>query len=77
MLEIAVCRLHRKRGVCVANADSRTIEGVNKGKRSTDYPNTISFRLTHEAWLGIQKEISCVVGEFGGTFGSDTIPALC
>jgi hypothetical protein len=27
------------------------------GKRETDYPHTISFRLTNEAWLGIQKEI--------------------
>lgn len=26
------------------------------GKRATDYPHTISFRLTNEAWLGIQKE---------------------
>jgi hypothetical protein len=26
------------------------------GKRVTDYPHTISFRLTDEAWLGIQKE---------------------
>ncbi len=28
------------------------------GKRVTDYPLTISFRLTDEAWLGIQKEIA-------------------
>jgi hypothetical protein len=28
------------------------------GKRVTDYPHTISFRLTDEAWLGIQKEIA-------------------
>ena len=28
------------------------------GKRITDYPHTISFRLTDEAWLGIQKEIA-------------------
>ena len=28
------------------------------GKRDTDYPHTISFRLTDEAWLGIQKEIA-------------------
>jgi len=27
------------------------------GKRVTDYPHTISFRLTDEAWIGIQKEI--------------------
>ena len=27
------------------------------GKRETDYPHTISFRLTNEAWLAIQKEI--------------------
>lgn len=26
-------------------------------KRSTDYPHTISFRLTDEAWLGIQTAI--------------------
>ena len=28
------------------------------GKRVTDYPHTISFRLTDEAWNGIQKEIA-------------------
>ena len=28
------------------------------GKRITDYPHTISFRLTDEAWRGIQKEIA-------------------
>jgi hypothetical protein len=28
------------------------------GKRITDYPHTISFRLTDEAWLGIQKQIA-------------------
>ena len=28
------------------------------GKRVTDYPHTISFRLTDEAWLGIQKQIA-------------------
>jgi hypothetical protein len=28
------------------------------GKRITDYPHTISFRLTDEAWNGIQKEIA-------------------
>ena len=28
------------------------------GKRVTDYPHTISFRLTDEAWLHIQKEIA-------------------
>jgi len=28
------------------------------GKRVTDYPHTISFRLTDEAWLRIQKEIA-------------------
>jgi len=28
------------------------------GKRLTDYPHTISFRLTDDAWLGIQKEIA-------------------
>ena len=28
------------------------------GKRITDYPHTISFRLTDEAWLGVQKEIA-------------------
>ena len=28
------------------------------GKRVTDYPHTISFRLTDEAWLGIQKQIT-------------------
>ena len=27
------------------------------GKRVTDYSHTISFRLTDEAWNGIQKEI--------------------
>ena len=27
------------------------------GKRATDYPHTISFRLTNEAWLGIHTEI--------------------
>lgn len=27
------------------------------GKRETDYPHTISFRLTNEAWLAIQEEI--------------------
>lgn len=27
------------------------------GKRVTDYPHTISFRLTDEAWRGIQKQI--------------------
>lgn len=26
-------------------------------KRQTDYPHTISFRLTDEVWLGIQTEI--------------------
>ena len=30
----------------------------NMGKRLTDYPHTISFRLTDAAWLGIQKEIA-------------------
>lgn len=28
------------------------------GKRVTDYPHTISFRLTNDAWLGIQKQIA-------------------
>jgi hypothetical protein len=28
------------------------------GKRITDYPHTISFRLTNDAWLGIQKQIA-------------------
>ena len=28
------------------------------GKRVTDYPHTISFRLTDEAWLGIQQQIA-------------------
>ena len=28
------------------------------GKRITDYPHTISFRLTDEAWLRIEKEIA-------------------
>ena len=28
------------------------------GKRVTDYPHTISFRLTDDAWLGIQKQIT-------------------
>ena len=28
------------------------------GKRITDYPHTISFRLTDEAWHDIQKEIA-------------------
>ena len=28
------------------------------GKRVTDYPHTISFRLTDEAWNAIQKEIT-------------------
>ena len=28
------------------------------GKRVTDYPHTISFRLTDEAWLAIQKQIA-------------------
>src|ERR687892_2154474 len=28
------------------------------GKRATDYPHTISFRLTDEAWLDIQKQIA-------------------
>ena len=28
------------------------------GKRITDYPHTISFRLTDEAWLGIQKQVA-------------------
>jgi len=28
------------------------------GKRETDYPHTISFRVTDEAWLAIQKEIA-------------------
>ena len=27
------------------------------GKRETDYPHTISFRLTDQAWLGIQTAI--------------------
>lgn len=27
------------------------------GKRETDYPHTISFRVTDEAWLGIQSAI--------------------
>ena len=27
-------------------------------KRETDYPHTISFRLTDDAWLGIQNEIT-------------------
>jgi hypothetical protein len=30
----------------------------NMGTRVTDYPPTISFRLTNEAWLRIQKEIA-------------------
>src|SRR5215217_1023509 len=42
----AVCGIENHRGV-------NTI-----GKRITDYPHTISFRLTNEAWLGIQKEIT-------------------
>src|ERR1044072_7802363 len=33
--------------------------GINTmAKRITDYPHTISFRLTVEAWLGIQKQIA-------------------
>jgi hypothetical protein len=28
------------------------------GKRVTDYPHTISFRLTDEAWRSIQKDIA-------------------
>lgn len=28
------------------------------GKRITDYPHTISFRLTDQAWRGIQKQIA-------------------
>jgi hypothetical protein len=31
---------------------------TNMGKRVTDYPHTISFRLTDSAWLRIQKEIA-------------------
>ncbi len=27
------------------------------GKRETDYPHIISFRLTDESWLGIHREI--------------------
>jgi hypothetical protein len=27
------------------------------GKRETEYPHTISFRVADEAWLGIQNEI--------------------
>jgi hypothetical protein len=59
MLEIAVCRLQCKHRVCICKREFEVHRGVNNmGKRITDYPHTISFRLTDEAWLGIQKQIA-------------------
>ncbi len=59
MLEIAVCRLQVQIYVCVCMRGLENHLGViNMGKRITDYPHTISFRLTDEAWLGIQKQIA-------------------
>jgi hypothetical protein len=59
MLEIAVCRLQMQTSVCICKRGIEITEGVNSmEKRVTDYPHTISFRLTDEAWLGIQKEIA-------------------
>jgi hypothetical protein len=59
MLEIAVCRLQAQTS-CV-HLQTRIREpsrSKNMGKRITDYPHTISFRLTDDAWLGIQKQIA-------------------
>jgi hypothetical protein len=58
MLEIAVCRLQRKHDVCVCTRDFRVRNGNNDmGKRETDYPHTISFRVTDQTWRCIQKQI--------------------
>lgn len=59
MREIAVCRLQVQIYVCVCMREFENHLGVNNmGKRITDYPHTISFRLTDEAWLSIQKQIA-------------------
>jgi hypothetical protein len=34
------------------------------GKRDTYYPHTISFRLTNETWLGIQKKYAIQRGQW-------------
>src|SRR4029079_4226757 len=59
MLEIAVCRLQTQTFVCICKRGIENHRGVKSmGKRVTDYPHTISFRLTDEAWFRIQKEIA-------------------
>ena len=57
MLELPRCRMRRKHHVCVACANWRAIKAKRMAKRETDYPHTISFRLTDDAWLGIQNQI--------------------
>jgi len=53
----AVCKCKHRVWICKRGFENN--RGVNnRGKRITDYPHTISFRLTDEAWLGIQKEIA-------------------
>ena len=57
MLEIAVCRLQGKHALTSYTRIRKHFEGVMTWESETDYPHTISFRLTNEAWLGIQKDI--------------------
>jgi hypothetical protein len=59
MLEIAVCRLQVQTSRVHLQSGFEDHRGVNNmGKRITDYPHTISFRVTDEAWLSIQKQIA-------------------
>src|SRR5215813_35887 len=57
MLRIAECRMQGKHHACSACAHEEHLRKNNMAKRETDYPHTISFRLTNEAWLDIQTEI--------------------
>ena len=59
MLKIAVAVCKCKHRVCICKREFReSSRSKQHGKRVTDYPHTISFRLTDEAWLGIQKQIA-------------------
>jgi len=59
MLEIADCHLQMQIWCLRLHARiQERLRSNNMGKRVTYYPHTISFRLTNEAWLRIQKEIA-------------------
>jgi hypothetical protein len=49
--------MQRKHDVCAACAHQEHLRKNDMAKRETDYPHTISFRLTNEAWLSIHTEI--------------------